>query len=259
MSPGEHSLTQRSQCGTRGEAAVATFSITRQKYRPEDAAALDPGVRQESPMTAVDSRRATRATPAPASFVAAHLVAHRRRALAELGYTKQLHRGLGSYAAFAGASRSSRSSRRCSRCSHWASARRPGVLLHLADRVRLPVLRLPGVRRAVGQVPRRRRRSTSGRDDWPARPSGGSRGGSCSSATSCPSRRWPSRCRASCVHLVGVPARRLRHRAHHRLGRDQRDHPRHHHHCAVHADQRDRGVLHGQGHRDRRPASRSSV
>ena len=78
--------------------------------------------------------------------------------LEELGYTQELHRGIGGYAAFAVRILVRLDPHHGVRVlPAGLRARRPRVLLHLADRVPLPVLRLPGVRRAVRQVPGGRR------------------------------------------------------------------------------------------------------
>jgi len=77
--------------------------------------------------------------------------------LAELGYTQELHRGIGGYAAFAsGFSFVSIPHHGVRVLPAELRPRRPGVLLDLADRVRLSVLRVSGVRGAVRQVPGRR-------------------------------------------------------------------------------------------------------
>ena len=78
--------------------------------------------------------------------------------LAELGYTQELHRGIGGYAAFAsGFSFVSILTTVFAFFPLGFALGGPAFFLDLADRVPLPVLRVPGLRRAVRQVPGGRR------------------------------------------------------------------------------------------------------
>src|SRR6202171_4042858 len=105
-----------------------------------------------------------------ATFDPAISSAEDAESLAELGYTQELHRGIGGYAAFASGFSFVSILTTVFAVRPRFRPRRPRVLLHLADRVRVSVLCMPGVRRAVGEVSGRRR-------DLPVVPAAGRQSG----------------------------------------------------------------------------------